>query len=206
MAGRSRVTREAIVECGARIVARDGPGALTFQALATALGVSKQAIIYWYPSKWELVLDLALSGLRGEAEAVIAAIAGAGSAPTAIGRFVRALATYHLADLGRFRALYLSPQFSRRADLPENADAFLTPIHATTAPMYAALASAIAADATFRPREDPRRLAVAAHAAGIGLLTMLALAESVEDPLAHGTDALVDALVALLTGPAGPAQ
>lgn len=54
-----RVTREAIVEEARRLVAEQGTAALTFQALASTLGVSKQAIIYWYPSKRELVRDFA---------------------------------------------------------------------------------------------------------------------------------------------------
>ena len=206
MAGRSRITREAILEHARRIVADEGAAALTFQALASSLGVSKQAIIYWFSNKWELALELSLSGLRAEAETTIAAVAKARTAPEAIERFTRALIGHHLADLGGFRMLYLSPQFDRRANLPESAEAFLQPIHETTAPMYAALEAKIAADPAFRPGENPRRLAVAVHTAGIGLLTMLALADSIGDPLAHGAGALTDSLAALLTGQRGPAQ
>src|SRR5690606_10521828 len=144
MAGRSRITREAILASAKRIVAEEGAAALTFQALASALGVSKQAIIYWYANKWELALELSLAGLRTEAEVTTAAIAPALSASDAIGRFVRALVAHHLADLAGFRMLYLSPQFDRRGSLPENAEAFLRPIHETTATMYAALEAKIA--------------------------------------------------------------
>jgi AcrR family transcriptional regulator len=203
MAGRRRISREAIIEQAQRIVGEQGTAALTFQALAAALGVSKQAIIYWYPSKWELVRDVSLPALKTEATVTVAAVQDAESAPEAIERFVRALIAHHLADLGKFRMLYLAPQFDNRATLPSDAQAILRPIHETTSSMYAALASKIAGDPHFLASEHPRRLAVAAHTAGIGLLTMLALAESVEDPLAHETGALVDSLVALLTGRTG---
>ena len=205
MAGRRRVTREAIVENARRIVADHGAGALTFQALAGALGVSKQAIIYWYPSKWELIRDSSLPALRAEADAVIQAVAPARTATEAIERCIRALIAHHLADLGSFRMLYLAPQFDERASLADSGS-ILDPIHQTTSSMYAALEARLAADPAFCNGQSPRRLAVAVHMAGVGLLTMLALADAVDDPLAHGTETLVDALVALLTRGQSAAQ
>lgn len=199
MAGRGHMSREVIVDAAQRLAAERGTAALTFQALAATLGVSKQAIIYWYPSKWELLRDVAVRGLRAEADSTAAAVRDARSAPEAIERFVRALIGFHLADLGRFRMLYLATQFDRRAAPPGPVGKVLGPIHQTTSAMYAALESRIAADPPFVGGENPRRLAVAAHMAGIGLITMLALADSVQDPMAHDTGALVDSLVALLT-------
>jgi len=53
------------------MVERAGLTGLTFQALADTLGVSKQAILYWYPSKWELIADCGVPILRQEADALI---------------------------------------------------------------------------------------------------------------------------------------
>lgn len=205
MPGRSRVTRESIVEHARRIVAERGIAALTFQALAGALGVSKQAIIYWYPNKWELIRDFSLPELKAEADVLIAAVSPATSGTEAVERFVRALVTHHLADLGRFRMLYLAPQFDERAAVP-GAGELLAPIHAATSSMYSALAGKLAADRAFRAGEDARRLAVAAHMAGIGFITMVALADSMDDPMAHRIDAMLDALIALLTRASAVAQ
>lgn len=199
MAGRGHISREVIIEQAQRLAAEGGTAALTFQALAARLGVSKQAIIYWYPSKWELLQDVALRGLRAEADATIAAASGARSAPEAIEGFVRALVGFHLSDLGRFRMLYLATQFDKPAAHTGNPEAVLNQIHHTTSAMYAALASKIECDRDFAGGENARRLAVAVHMAGIGLVTMLALADSVDDPMAHQTGPLVDSLVALLT-------
>lgn len=205
MAGRSRVTRESIVEHARRIVAEHGTAALTFQALAGALGVSKQAIIYWYPNKWELIRDFSLPELRIEADILIAALGPATTGADAMERFVRALVTHHLKDLGRFRMLYLAPQFDERAAAPGVVE-LLAPIHAATSSMYGALAERLAADANFTGGEDPRRLAVAAHMAGIGLVTMVALAAAMDDPMAHRIEAMLDALIALLTRMPAAAQ
>ncbi|MBZ0161418.1 MAG: TetR/AcrR family transcriptional regulator [Notoacmeibacter sp.] len=199
MAPRGSVTKEIIIAEAQRIVARDGTEGLTFQALADALHVSKQAILYWYPDKWALVQGFVLTALKMEAEVTIAAIKGSRSAPQAIERFLRALIAHHLADLGRFRVLYLGPQFERRRAIPDNMMDMLEPIHAATSVMYGALETVIAADVGFLGSENPRRLAVAVHMAGIGALTMLSLAEALGDPLEHETQALITSLVALLT-------
>jgi AcrR family transcriptional regulator len=205
MAGRTRVTRESIVEQARRIVAERGIAALTFQALAGALGVSKQAIIYWYPNKWELIRDFSLPELKAEADVLIAAVAPAKSGAEATDRFVRALVAHHLADLGRFRMLYLAPQFDERAAVP-GAGELLAPIHAATSSMYSALAAKLAADPDFGTAEAARRMAVAAHMAGIGFITMVALADAMDDPMAHRIEAMLDALVALLTRTPAAAQ
>ena len=68
MRAQRRITREAIVKEAVKIIAHKGAGAVTFQAIATAFGVSKQAIIYWYPNKWALVGDICLPFMREEAE------------------------------------------------------------------------------------------------------------------------------------------
>jgi len=203
MAGRSRVTRESIVEHARRIVAEHGTAALTFQALAGALGVSKQAIIYWYPNKWELIRDFSLPELKAEADVLIAAVKPTASGAAAVERFIRALVAHHLADLGRFRMLYLAPQFDERAAVP-GAGELLAPIHAATSSMYSALADKLSPE--FTGGEDARRLAVAAHMAGIGFITMVALADAMDDPMAHRIDAMLDALVALLTRAPAAAQ
>jgi AcrR family transcriptional regulator len=202
MAGRGRITREAIVDQARRIVAGQGFASLTFQALAEALGVSKQAIIYWFPTKWDLALAYALRVLDGEAEATIPAARDAGSAASAIEAFVRALVGHYLKNLGDFRVLYLAPQFDRSITPGVPSADTLGPIHEKTSAIYAALEAKIALDPEFRPGVSPRRLAVAAHMAGIGLITMLAMADAVNDPFKHSSADLLDALVALLTQPA----
>ena len=58
LAGRSRVTREAILDRAARIISETGAASLTFQTLGETLGVTKQAIIYWFPSKSDLAREL----------------------------------------------------------------------------------------------------------------------------------------------------
>lgn len=200
MAGRQKISRDAILREATAIVGARGASALTFQALAARLGVTKQAIIYWFPTKQDLARGLALPALRAETTATTKAIRGARSAPDAIDRFLRALVAHHLADLSRFRLTYLSSQLDEQA--PQIMAGIQHEVHQTSSEMYAALEVVLAADPGFAGRDAARRAAVAVHMAGIGLVTMVSLAAAVEDPLAHGTDALVDSMVQLLAGQA----
>ena len=84
------------------IVVNGGAAALTYQALAERLGVTKQAIIYWFPTKQDIARALALPSLRAETAATVAAVSGARTATDAIEQFVRALVAHHLSDLPRF--------------------------------------------------------------------------------------------------------
>jgi AcrR family transcriptional regulator len=200
LAGRSRVTREAILEAAAKIISETGAASLTFQTLGETLGVTKQAIIYWFPSKSDLARDLIVPALELEADAVVAALRRVKTARKAIEVFLRTLVSFHLADLGRFRLIYVTAQFDRQiwqvADLPGIADR----IHAATSRMYGALESVLALAPDFKDSAVARKAAVATHMAAVGALTMLSLADAIHDPLAHTSEALLDTLVSLTTG------
>src|SRR3569833_1879822 len=200
MAPRSRVTRETILERAARLISETGAASLTFQALGDSLGVSKQAIIYWFPSKSDLTRELVVPALELEAEAVTVALRRTTSARKAIEVFLRALIAFHLADLGRFRLIYVTAQFDTQvwqvAELPNVADA----IHVITNRMYGALESVLVQSNDLAAKGSARTIAVATHMAGIGALSMLSLADAVHDPMAHATDTLIEAMVVVATG------
>lgn len=200
MAGRTRVTREAILETAARIISETGGASLTFQTLGETLGVTKQAIIYWFPSKADLTRALILPALQLEADAVVAALKRIKTGRKAIEVFLRTLIAFHLEDLGRFRLIYVSAQFDTQlwqvAGLPMVADA----IHDITSRMYGALESVLAHSQELTNPRSARATAVATHMAAVGVLSMLSLADAVHDPMAHAPDTLINALVALASG------
>jgi len=180
-----------------KLVEQDSLGALTFQALADTLGVSKQAILYWYPSKWELMADCSLPIIQQEADALTGALAGSRNADDAIERFIRAFAGHYSSRLPQFRVLYLIQPLGIEPNAPEQQLA-LAPVHRVTGTIYAALENWIAADADYaRSNVSPRQLAVAAHMSAVGLITMFALADALGDPLVHPLEKMVDAVVAL---------
>lgn len=202
---RKRISRDEIVSLAATIVADRGTEALTYQVLADGLGVSKQAIIYWFPSKSELARELILPALRGESDTAIAAVEGSESPADAIDRFVRALTGYHLGNIGRFRMLYLSGRPVDTAGEAMVTGAALDEIHAITTPMYAALAAALARGDYVLSPATARQQSAIIHMAAIGLLTMLALADAINDPLAHATEPLIETMIGVLTAGAATA-
>lgn len=180
-----------ILDIARDLLGEAGPSALSFDAIAARLGKSKQAVLYWYPTKQALLAALFLPALRAEADAVCRALdhpqkGGAGSA-------VRALCRFHLSDLDRFRLMYLSPQILPPAGRRAAEPALLPQVHEVTDGMYAAISRALAGGA---PTEATRREAAALHATSLGLVLMYSLADSLDDPLKHDTEDLIDILVA----------
>lgn len=202
MAPRSRISREAILDTAARLISETGAASMTFQTLGDRLGVSKQAIIYWFPSKADLARELVIPALELEADAVIVALRRVKSARRAIELFLRALIAFHLNDLGRFRLIYVVAQFDTEiwkvADLPHVTD----PIHAATSRMYASLEGILRQASDFADPAAARITAAAVHTSAVGLLSMISLAEAIHDPLAHSSTGLVAALVRMATGQA----
>ncbi len=179
------------------MVEREGLTGLTFQALADTLGVSKQAVLYWYPSKWELIADCGVPIIRQEADALITALSGSRDGTDAIERFIRAFARHYARRLPLFRVVYMPEPFGTEPNAPDQ-QAALAPIHRVTSSIYAALESWIAGDPRLARKDvSPRQLAVAAHMSAIGLVTMFAVADAYGDPLVHPLDKMVDAMIAL---------
>ena len=178
-----------ILSIARALVREGGPAALTFDAIARRLGRSKQAVLYWYPSRSALLAALYLPWLEAESEVAERAVADS-RAGDAVAAFVRAVAGFHMGDLDRFRLVYLAPQLQKAGtELPAD---LLARLHATTGRLYAALAARLEI-------ENARAEAMAIHSSVLGLVTMVALADAIGDPLAHETDLLVDRLVDRLT-------
>lgn len=185
-------TRQRILNAATDLLRENGLGALTFDSVAVRVGLTKQAVIYWFPNKAQLLASVALDCLRAEAEIAIAAAEAAADAPAARRAVVMSLIGFHLADLPRFRLMYAAPQLGHD---PAWARDILERVHPITARMYAAIASALGGgDEAFR------RQAVALHMAALGHVLLVGLTEAVGDPLRHGQGSLADVLAEMLAG------
>ena len=145
---------------------------LTLDHIAARLALTKQAVLYHFPSKDRLLVELALRGVADEADAMVAALADARSSADAIHRFLSASLAFHLSDIERFRLIYV------RAQVVPGAKDTLTiaereaRLYPVTARMYGALEQRLVADRGFPGHLDARTLAVAVHLAAIGFATM----------------------------------
>jgi AcrR family transcriptional regulator len=178
---------------------------LTLDHIAARLALTKQAVLYHFPSKDRLLVELALLGLAEEADAMVAALAHARSAADAVHRFLSASLEFHLADLERFRLIYVRAQAVAGAKdtlPPSERKARLYPI---TARMYAALEEKLISDASFPCHLDARTLAVAVHLAAIGYATMAGELEGVKDAMKLPFQRYVDELSAAIGGGIGRA-
>lgn len=190
-------TREHILEAAASLFRAGGLEAVTFDAVAARLGITKQAVIYWFPSKVALLSALALPSLRAEARVAIDAATKASTSSDAARAVVGALISFHLADLPRFRLLYMSPQIGVTAVARKAAAELVRQIHPVTAEMYAAVAAALG------DRPDAREIAVTLHMAALGHILMVALTDAIGDPLRHEPEILAARLADVLAAGVG---
>lgn len=198
LAKRGSKTAEAILDASRAIVRDLGPDKLTFKAIAGRVGVSKQAVIYWYPNKARLLEALVRPALVAEAAAGRAAIGDGVSPDAAMRGVIEALAVFHMSDLDRFRLMYVTPQIAQR---PGREGAMLTTLgrmHPATTGMYDALADCLVAGGRYSRVIEARRAAVAVHTALLGLLLRMAMADTLNSPLRHRDDALVEALLGVI--------
>jgi AcrR family transcriptional regulator len=196
---RGAQTRSRILVATRAMLARHGQD-LTLDHVAARLGLTKQAVLYHFPSKDRLLVELALLGVAQEAEAMIAAVAPARSAADAVRRFLRASVAFHLADLERFRLIYVRAQVvpGAKDSLPEAVRS--ERIYPVTARMYGALEEKLRADPRFPSRLDARMLAVAIHLAAIGYATMAGELQGARDAMKLPFRRYADELAAAIGG------
>ena len=193
--GKRGNTSEKILIAARDIVRTEGPDGLTFDAVAAKVGVSKQAVLYWFPNKARLIEALVRPALEAESNAGKNAIDATASAEEAIRAYIGALAVFHTSDLDRFRLMYVTPQVGQRPGRNGQMLTTLGRIHPATNVMYDTLADKLLATGRYSRMVDARRAAAAMHTALLGLILRMAMAEALNEPLRLRNDALVDALV-----------
>ncbi|MEM9591958.1 MAG: TetR/AcrR family transcriptional regulator [Pseudomonadota bacterium] len=188
-------TAARILAAAREIVRSSGPDSLTFDAVAARVGVSKQAVLYWFPNKARLIEALVRPALESESTAGQNAV-GANAAPAdAIRAYISALAVFHTADLDRFRLMYVTPQIGQRPARNGQMLTTLGRIHPSTTKMYDTLAARLVEGGRYDRLVDARRAAAAIHTALLGLILRMAMADALNAPLRARNDALVEALV-----------
>jgi AcrR family transcriptional regulator len=198
------LTRQAILQAAETVLLREGLDALTLDAIAAELGLTKQGLYYHYPSKEALLAELALQEWSAVADAVHAATAAATNAADALEALVRHYVARYAQRLQMFRLAtqgsLLSPL---AASLARQQLELIRPLndrmYGPTERLLRAAQRAGRADAAL----DPRRLAFVAHTSAMGLLTMQLMVSSVDDPLRHAPKALVDELCRALRAAVG---
>ena len=198
------LTRQSILHAAEAVLLREGLDALTLDAIAAELGLTKQGLYYHFPSKEALLAELALQEWTAAAEAAQAATEAAATAADALEALVRSYVARYAQRLPMFRLATqgnsLSPLAARLARQQLDAIRPLNDrMYGPTERKLRAAQRAGRADAAL----DPRRLAFVAHTSAMGLLTMQLMVSSVDDPLRHAPQSLVDELCRALRAAVG---
>ena len=90
-------TNKRILTIAREILASDGLGAVSFDTIARRLGRTKQAVLYWYPTKRDLLAEMFLEWLDEETETAEVAVSKATNRSEAISAFVDAVANKELS-------------------------------------------------------------------------------------------------------------
>lgn len=185
-------TSKQILDTARDLLVSDGLAGLSFDAIARKLGLSKQAVLYWFPTKHDLLAAMFLPCLEAEAEVAEKSVEMAFGPDETIAAYIEAIAEFHLEDLPRFRMMYLLPQTMRQKGNNLSDRDLLDKIHPVTDRVYGALSENLEGD-----RKNARQEAVAIHSAILGLVLMIGLADEIDDRLKHPASDLIEALVRL---------
>ena len=165
--------------------------------VADELGVTKQALYHYYPSKEAVLFEVVIDELVAVANAVDQAARAAPDGASALEAILRTYIGHFLPrlEMHRLVTMFVPTPLAFRAS-PE----VLARIRPVNDLMYGAAAAKLAAERRDdkRPKKsDPRaarRLAFTAHLAALGFLTMRAITDSMNDPLLYSDAELVDDL------------
>jgi AcrR family transcriptional regulator len=198
-------SREEILDAARQVLLRNGVGAMTLDAVAKEVGVSKTALYYYYPSKDALLFELMFGVWRTHAQLVHDAVELAKDGPGALGALIRESVKTFAPRLDDFRLAFLHGQIASPDAVHFDAEHFAR-IRPLNDLILAGAAKKLARD-QYKRRDhatvEPRLMAFLAYLAAIGLLTMKGMVESVKDPLAYSDDQLIEGLQRVFEAAAG---
>lgn len=191
-------TRQRILRVTRELLHDRGLSHLTIQGVADELGLTKQAVLYWFPSKNRLLQELFFEAVEAESNVLTAAVENTEGAAQAMEAFLREGLAYYRENLPRFRLTYLLVQLERSVQElidPEEAEERLYPV---TGRIYGALEEKFRADPRFPDQVDPRDFAVSLHMSLLGHVCMLGVQEATGDSFRQTFEAMIDSMLGVL--------
>ena len=187
--------RRDILEVAEGILLKGGAEAVTLASVAGELSMTKQALYHYFSSKETLVRALVTTLVDKEVESLIAAVENAESDADVLGTMIRAFYNHYIGRLGAFRSVYCQSQFYSEAGAGLDQDTVRNEINPRTRHLFDVLENRIASSSASKTqRQQMRQLAFAAWLSALGLMTMLGVAEAVDDPLIHSDEDLLGTL------------
>jgi len=190
-----RQARQDILTAARRVLRERGLDSVTLASVASELGLTKQAIYHYFPSKDALVRNLVAALLNDEIETLMAAVEADDSAEHTLGTLIRAFYGHYVERLDAFRAVYCQSQLGVASKTSLDAATIRDEVNPRTQHLFDVLESRLVESGAGKAaRKRVRRLAFTAWSSALGLLTILSIADANHDPLLHRDADLVDTL------------
>ena len=193
--------RRDIQQAAQDILQEQGAEAVTLASVAGALGMTKPALYHYFPSKEALMRGLVTSLVDDEVEALTAAVEAQDSVENTLGTLIRAFYTHYIHRLDAFRTVYCQSQLYSGPSVGMNEETVRDEINPRTRHLFDILEKRLAGKSTSKAkRARLRRLAFTAWTSVLGLLTMLSVADVLDDPLIHTDEELLETLAGVFDG------
>lgn len=195
-------SREEILDAARGLLEARGLRALTMGEVARAVGLTKAALYYYFPSKDALLGELHYRAFAQMSQRLHDAVEPTQAGPEALRALIRETVAQYAPRMDDFRLTYLQPQLAPDAlgNVPQQL-ARMRPLNDLA---YAGAARRVQASRKGRAAVPPRLLVFLAHLAAIGVLTMKGLVEAFDDPLVYSDEELIDALARVFEAAARP--
>lgn len=194
---RERMRQEVLEEAKALLLA-EGLDAVTLASVSSRLGMTKPAIYHYFPSKEALTRSLVGLLIDEEIGELEAAVNKAGPGDHPIGAMISAFHHHYRKNLHAFRFVYGQLQLYVKPELGIDAEMVRSEITPRTRHLFDLLESRLTSGKQgSRESRHMRRLAFVAWMSVLGLLTMIAIAEGMDDPLLYPDEELLDTITSV---------
>jgi len=193
-----RQARADILTVARQILREQGVDAVTLAAVAGTLGMTKQALYHYFPSKEALMKALVTSLIDDEIETLLTGVASTARRSDVLATMIRTFYGHYRGNFNAFRTVYAQSQLYSGQAPGMDEKTVRDEVNPRTRRLFDALEDRLAGEgASRRERERMRQLAFSAWTSALGLLTMLSVADAVGDPLLHKDEDLLKALAAV---------
>jgi AcrR family transcriptional regulator len=188
-------SRQEILGAARRVLLRGGGlAAMTLDAVAAEVGVTKTALYYYFRSKDALLFELVFGVFEAQFQAIHDAVEATSDGAGALRAILRETVATFAPRLDDFRLAFMHGQVAGAGAVHFDDQQFarFRPLNDLA---FAGAAKKVAEQRRNRPgraRVEPRLLAFLAYLAAVGLLTMKGMVESVDDPLIYSDEQLVE--------------
>jgi AcrR family transcriptional regulator len=195
VAKKRRQAKREILDSARSILAGSGHEAVTLAAVAGNLGMTKQSLYHYFPSKEALDRGLVTTLLDAEVDGLLNAVNKRKSGKKVLGLLIQTFYSHYIDNLDAFRTIYCRSQLYSSTESGLDERTLRDEIHPRTRKLFDILEERLSgSEASSAERRRARQLAFTAWTSALGLMTMLSVANANNDPIVHSEKDLLKTL------------